>query len=130
VSAASAPRSLAGYVPLLRTLDDEWRLRTVLHEFGMLWLDRPTDLRRELIDETPDHIDDHWDAFLASYVEHLCWIDELDPPEWVFDDDRFLHAFWYPATTSPTLRVEAVVHSPAAFEVRGVLMSDRELIVV
>lgn len=130
MSDAFAPCSLAGYVPLLRKLDDEWRLRTVLHEFGMIWLDTPLEERCELIDESPDHIDDHWDAFLAAYVEHLCWNDSVDPPEWVFDDDRYLNSFWYPATTSPTLRVEAVVHSPAAFEVRGVLMSDRELTVV
>ncbi len=93
-------------------------------------MDTPAQTRADLIDDTPGHIDARWDAFLAAYVEHLCWHDGVDPPAWVFDDDRYLNEFWYPATSSPTLRVEAVVHSPAAFEVRGVLMSDRELTVV
>jgi hypothetical protein len=58
------------------------------------------------------------------------WHDRLEPPSWVFNADRYLDSFWYPATSLPTLRVEAVVHAPAAFEVRGVLVSDRELAVV
>jgi len=123
-------RTIADYAVVLRALDDEWRLRTLLHEFAMVWLDAPAGQRAELVADEPKHLDPQWDAFLAAYADHLCWHDGLPSPSWVFDRDRYLNAFWYPATSSPTLRVEAVVHAPAAFEVRGVLMSDRELLVV
>ena len=69
-------------------------------------------------------------AVVAREIDPWGSCDSLDTPAWVFHEDRYLPYFWYPATSSPTLRVEAVVHSPAAFEAHGVLLADRELLVV
>jgi hypothetical protein len=127
---AEGVRTLASYVPWLRQLDDEWRLRVLLHDFGLVWIDAEVPDRRDLVDDEPEPFDKRWDCFMAALAEHLCWHARVDPPGWVFAPTRYLEAFWYPANTSPTLRVEAAVHAPAAFEAHGVLMADRELLVV
>jgi hypothetical protein len=130
VSEPHGLHELADYVDVLAESDEEWRLRIVLHDFGLLWQDTAVERRTQLFQTEPRSIDPRWDAFLAAYVEHRCWHDDIEPPSWVFQDSRYLTYFWYPATSSPTLRVEAVVHSPAAFEAHGVLLADRELVVV
>jgi hypothetical protein len=122
--------TLADYVPWLRSADDSFRLRILLHDFGLLWQDTPPSSQRAVVDHEPPPIEPRWDAFLAALVEHLCYHAKIDPPSWVFEPYRYLDHFWYPANDLPTLRVEAVVHSPAAFEVHGVLLSARELVVV
>ncbi len=123
-------RTLADYVPWLRESDERWRLRIVLHDFGLQWQSTPPDMRRAMVDDEPGAIEPRWDAFLAAYVEHVCYHGGIEAPAWVFQSRRYLDCFWYPATDLPTLRVEAVVHAPAAFEAHGVLLSDREVTVV
>lgn len=128
----SAPvtNALADYVPWLRVSDDDHRLRIVLHDFGLVWHDSPRDGRPGLVTDEPERFDQRWDALLAAYVEHRCWHDDLSAPDWVFHHSRYLSGFWYPGRAMASLRVEAVVHSPAAFEVHGVLLPERELMVV
>ncbi|HWL45406.1 MAG TPA: hypothetical protein VNQ73_20860 [Ilumatobacter sp.] len=126
------PRSLAGYVPELRAADDEWRLRVILHEFGLLWETTTPADRPGLIADEPPALDPRWDAFLAAYAEHLSWHLGVAAPDWVFQPGRYLPSMWF-AGAPPTMRaarVEAVVHSPAAFEAHGVLLPARELAVV
>ncbi len=117
-------------MPLLVGDDDEWRLRLLLHDFGMVWADAGGDDRRGLVNDEPAHIDAHWDAFVAALAEHLCWHARIAAPDWVHGHGRYLSSFWFPAIDSPTLKVEAVVHAPAAFEAHGVLLPARELLVV
>lgn len=123
-------KTLASYVPWLRDADDEWRLRIVLHDFGLLWQQTDRHQRLSLVADEPEPLGARWDAFLAAWVEHNCLHDELQAPDWVFGDSRYLESFWYPGRDLPALRAEAIVHSPAAFEVRGVLLAARELTVV
>jgi hypothetical protein len=88
------PRTLAEYVPRLRKADDDiWRMRIVLHEFGLRWDDTPVDERLELVERVPESINAPWDAFLAAYVEHRCYHDGT--PDWVFAADRYLDGFWF-----------------------------------
>ena len=122
--------TLASYGPWLRDADDEWRLRIVLHDFGLVWQQTDKRERLSLVAEEPESIGAHWDAFLAAWVEHHCWHDELRAPDWVFGESRYLASFWYPERDLAALRAEAIVHSPAAFEVHGVLLPERELTVV
>lgn len=71
------------------------------------------------------------DAFLAAYVEHRCYHDGLKVPTWVFGEDRYLEGFWFPFPPEwKAFRVEALVHSPAAFEAHGALVAERDLVVV
>jgi len=102
----------------------------VLHDFGLVWHDAPKTDRLLLVEAEPPSIDDRWDAFLAAYVEHHCWHDDLTTPSWVFDERRYLSSFWFPGPNLASLRVESIVHSPAAFEAHGILLAARELIVV
>ncbi|NOX29304.1 MAG: hypothetical protein GXP35_04550 [Actinobacteria bacterium] len=126
----STVRTIADFVPRLQELNDEWRLRVLLHDFGQVWEDAPLAERLHLVLEEPPRVNEKWDAFLGAYVEHLCWHARIDSPSWVFEPGRYLDHFWYPAIDSPTLRVEATVHAPAAFEAHGVLIPARELVVV
>ena len=131
VAAEPWPATLAAYVPRLRAADDELRLRLLLHEFGLRWWDTPLEERLALVADEPAGIDTRWDAFLAAWVEHHCWHDRLQPPGWVFDPGRYLDGPpWFPGGRFEFFRVEAVLHSPAAFEAHGVLLPLRELKVV
>ena len=125
-----ALRTLASYSAELAAADDEWRLRLLIHEFGLIWNDSRVHDRPALVADEPEPIDHRWDAFMAAYVEHLCWHADLDSPGWVFAPHRYLDRVWFVADWSATLKIEAVVHTPAAFEARGVMLSDRELMVV
>lgn len=87
--------------------------------------DRPT-----LVSEEPPAVDEHWDAFLAAYAEHLCWHDQIPAPRWVHEDRRYLDHCWWPGDPWNFMKDAARAYSPACFEARGVLIEDRELRVV
>ncbi len=123
-------RLLRDFVVRLRGCDDGMRLRVVLHEFGLVWEDTSPAARQDLVADEPGPIDRRWDAFLAAYVEHRCMHEGIAAPEWVFDEARFLDEFWFPGPDLDFFRVEAIVHSPAAFEARRVFLPARELLVV
>lgn len=125
-----AGRRLTDFVSRLRECDDEMRLRVVLHEFGLVWEDTPLAARLELVADEPASVEPRWDAFLAAYVEHRCLQDNIAAPGWVFDGGRYLDRFWFPGPDLDFMHVEAIVHSPAAFEARRVFLPARELIVV
>lgn len=48
------------------------------------------DRGRILSERPPPTGDERYDALLAALAEHLAYHDNLDIPEWVYDDDRFL----------------------------------------
>ena len=127
---ARARRRLRDFVSRLRECEDEMRLRVVLHEFGLVWNDTPLADRLWLVADEPALMEPRWDAFLAAYVEHRCLHDGITPPAWVFDGVRYLDRFWFPGPDLDFMHVEAIVHSPAAFEARRVFLPARELIVV
>lgn len=62
---------LACYVPGLREYDDGFRLRVILHDFGMVWQHAGRAERAVLVEEEPEPFDERWDGFLAAYVEQL-----------------------------------------------------------
>lgn len=131
VADAGLLRPLASYAPDLAEGDDTWRLRLLLHEFGLTWQAASTAERPRLIEAEPAPVDPRWDAFLAAYAEHLAYHAGVQPPAWVFEPERYLDQFWFPVTADlPALRVEALVHAPAHFEAHGVLLARRELQVV
>ncbi|WP_419552808.1 hypothetical protein [Candidatus Poriferisodalis sp.] len=123
-------RLLKDFALRLRGCDDEMRLRIVLHEFGLVWEDTPLVARLRLVADEPGPVDARWDAFLAAYVEHRCMHEGITAPAWVYDDARYFDQFWFPGPDLDFFRVEAIVHSPAAFEARRVFLPARELLVV
>ncbi|MEV6924088.1 hypothetical protein AB0M46_06185 [Dactylosporangium sp. NPDC051485] len=81
--------------------------------------------RRRLLDDEPAATgDEHWDVFLAALAEHLAARDGSAGPPWA--EQRSLDRFWFPFNTRAA-RVDAVVHTPAAFRRRGVYVAPGEL---
>ena len=124
------PNALWRYVPALRTEDDEWRLRLVLHDFGQVWEDTPVEQRRALVCRAPDSVDERWDAFLAAYVEHRCIEAGIEPPAWTLQRERHLRAFWYAGGCHDYDRVRTIVTTPITFEAHGIWIPREELTVV
>lgn len=58
---------------------------------------------------------------MAALAEHLAFHDELEVPDWAYEDDRFLEQWWFPVELL-SVRAEALVHSPGAFRIRGIFI--------
>lgn len=95
---------LARYVPALRDSDEDFRLRLVLHDFGMVF-QHPTNAERVvLLAEEPDLFDARWDAFLAAYAQYLACHAGLEAPPWVRGPRRYLGGSWFPGRRFPRER--------------------------
>lgn len=122
---------LANYVGALRAERDEtWRARIVLHDFGMVCQHAGAAEREFLVAREPELFDPPWDAFLAAYVEYICYHAELPVPDWVFGPGRYLAEFWFPGPRFPRERAATILTTPAAFEAHGIWFPARELEVV
>jgi hypothetical protein len=85
----------------------------------------PRERRLDLLQEEPPPTgDERWDVFLAALAEHLAAKDDRRGPGWC--ERRHLHQFWFPFNTR-LARTEAIVHAPAAFRRRGVMIARAEL---
>ena len=121
---------LADYVSSLATYDDDFRLRVVLHDFGLVWQHAGPQQRKVLVAVEPSLFDQRWDAFLAAYVEHLCYHAGLAVPEWAQRDCRYLKQMWWAGDPFDFERGSVILSTPAAFEVHGIWLDERELQVV
>lgn len=130
MDATITANTLAKYVPALRMSDDDFRLRIVLHDFGMVFQHADRRERAFLVEQAPEPFDARWDAFLAAYVEHLCYRAGMPAPGWVFAPDRYLSRFWFPGKRFPRERAATILTTPGAFEAHGIRFPERELEVV
>ena len=121
---------LARYVSALRGSDEDFRLRLVLHDFGMVFQHAATAERVVLLAEEPELFDARWDAFLAAYAEHLAHHAGLEAPAWVGGPRRYLREFWFPGRRFPRERAATILTTPGAFEAHGIWFPARELEVV
>ena len=121
---------LARYVPALRDSDEDFRLRLVLHDFGMVFQHATAAERVVLLAEEPELFDARWDAFLAAYAEHLAHDAGLEAPGWVSGPRRYLSEFWFPGRRFARERAATTLATPAAFEAHGIWFPERELEVV
>lgn len=71
--------------------------------------------------------DQRLDAFLAAIVEDLCVHDDQSPPKWVHEASRFLDRLWW-VSDLPSARASALVHTPASFRRRGIMIDRRDLV--
>ena len=67
------------------------------------------------------------DALLAAIAEDLCVHADQTPPNWVHEASRFLDRVWW-VSDLPSARAAALVHSPASFRRRGVMIDRRDLV--
>jgi transcriptional regulator with XRE-family HTH domain len=70
--------------------------------------------------------DERFDALLAAIAEDACVRGGKAPPGWVFDPKRFLDRAWW-VSSLPSAKVQALVHTPASFRRRGVMIDRRDL---
>jgi hypothetical protein len=85
----------------------------------------PRERRLALLQDEPAPTgDERWDVFLAALAEYLAYQDGRRGPAWC--EQRHLAQFWFPFNTR-LARAEAIVHAPAAFRRRGVMIARNEL---
>jgi hypothetical protein len=111
---------------LASTVSESGRRRLVL-EFVEEYRWEPREHRAGLFAERPEPTgDDRYDALLAALAEHSAYHDELSVPDWAYDEDRFLEQWWFPVDL-PSVRADALVHSPGAFRIRGIFIGSGAL---
>ena len=71
--------------------------------------------------------DQRFDALLAAVAEDLCIHAGETPPSWVHAPSRFLDRAWW-VSGLPSARAAALVHAPASFRRRGVMIDRRDLV--
>jgi transcriptional regulator with XRE-family HTH domain len=77
--------------------------------------------------EPPSTGDVRFDALLAAIAEDLCVHADDAPPSWVHDACRFLDRAWW-VSALPSARAAALVHTPASFRRRGVMLDRHDLL--
>ena len=70
--------------------------------------------------------DPRYDALLAAIAEDLCVAAGVPSPPWVNDPLRFLVGFWW-VSDLPSGRARALVHAPASYRRRGVMLDRHDL---
>ena len=75
----------------------------------------------------PSTGDVRFDALLAAIAEDLCVHAGEAPPSWVHDAGRFLDRAWW-VSALPSARAAALVHAPASFRRRGVMLDRHDLV--
>lgn len=71
--------------------------------------------------------DVRFDALLGAIAEDLCVHAGVVPPAWVHDEGRFLVRAWWVADL-PSAKANALVHAPASYRRRGVMIDRHDLV--
>lgn len=129
-ASAETPNQLAHYVPALRQSDEIFRLRLLLHGFGLVWQHATNSERTALVAAEPDPIDARWDAFAAALAEHLCIEAALEPPQWTANPSRHLDRAWFAGGCFEFDEARVIATTPPAFRRHGVWLPRSELAVV
>lgn len=119
------PMTIARLGELVAASPNDEHRWLVIAEFLEEHRHEPAPRRLELLEpEPPPTGDERWDVFLGALAEHLAAKDGRRGPRWC--EDRHLYRFWFPFNTRAA-RAEAIVHAPAAFRRRGVMVARSEL---
>ena len=111
-------------------IEDGWTeaelLRAILHDLPRRFhaLSRPA--QAKVLAGAPPLTGRRWDALLAATVEHIAALHGHASPAWVDEPARFLAETWV-VTDIPTIRMDAIAFSPAAFIRHGALPDPRDL---
>jgi len=90
-------------------------------------LERASDPLGMLRDEPSSTGDPRWDALIAGVVEDFALHRGIEPPPWVFQEQRYLSTWWF-LTSIDAMRPTAVVQTPAALSGRGVFVQRASLV--
>lgn len=106
-------------------IDDSRRLRLVF-EF-LRGADEDGQPLRLLVAAEPSTTGSpQFDALLAAMAEDRCTKAGVAPPSWTRSPQRFLDSFWW-VSELPSGRARALVHTPAAYRRRGVMLERHDL---
>ena len=111
----------------IRGMDSDPDRRRLVLEFVEEYRWEPVALRAALLGDRPATTGDpRYDALMAALAEHLAYHDGIEVPEWTYEADRFLEQWWFPIDL-PSVRTDALVHSPGAFRIRGIFIGTGAL---
>lgn len=110
---------------LVETEDDTVRLRLVF-EFLRGAAEDGQPVRLLVAAEPQATGDGRFDALLAAIAEDLCVHAGIRPPDWVHDNTRFLERMWW-VSDLPSARAAALVHTPASYRRRGVMIDRHDV---
>ncbi len=109
---------------IARACGDEIRLRLVF-EFVRAADDGHS--IKSLVTNAPRATGDRrFDALLAAVAEHVCVRSGVRVPTGGLDSSRFLDEAWW-VSDLPSARIQALVHTPASFRRRGVMIDRHDL---
>lgn len=117
---------LADLATLMRDRPDETTRLRLFFEFLRGAAEAADDLIVLLSAEPAPVGDRRFDALLAAAAEHLAVHAGLPVPTWSLDPDRVVDGFWW-VSDLPSARTQALVHAPASFRRRGVLLDSHDL---
>ncbi|HUG85818.1 MAG TPA: helix-turn-helix domain-containing protein [Euzebya sp.] len=106
--------------------DNEQRHLRLVFEFLRAAADDGHPLLLLVMAEPPPTGDRRFDALLAAVAEDLCLRDGLRPPAWSQSPDRTLDGFWW-VSDLPSARTRALVHTPASYRRRGIMIDRADL---
>lgn len=89
------------------------------------WIDKAVRLGLEAEVASPLDGRPHIDALVAAAVEYAADRRSEPHPGWTIDPRRESPVFWHPGT--PSLLPNALVHAPAVFAIRGLLIEEDSL---
>jgi transcriptional regulator with XRE-family HTH domain len=105
--------------------DDEHRLR-LFFEFLRGAAEAGAELPLLITAEPPPVGDPRYDALLAAAAEHLALHASIEVPDWTSNEDRCLDRFWW-VSELPSAKTQALLHAPASFRSRGVMLDSHDL---
>ena len=108
-------------------MDSDADRRRLVLEFVEEYRWEPLERRASLLDDRPATTGAAcYDALMAALAEHLAYHDGIEVPEWAYEAERYLEQWWFPIDL-PSVRTDALVHSPAAFRIRGIFIGTGAL---
>lgn len=106
--------------------EDEGRRLRLVFEFLRAAADDGHALELLVAAEPEPTGDARYDALLAAATEDLCVRAGIAPPAWVHQESRFLDRAWW-VSDLPSARAQALVHAPASYRRRGVMIDRHDL---
>lgn len=118
--------TLADLATEIRAVGDEGRALRLVFEF-LRGADEGNFPIRLLVAAEPGPAGDRrFDAMIGAIAEHLCVHAGITPPVWCTDASRFLHGLWW-VSGLRSARARALVHTPASFRRRGVMLDRHDM---
>ena len=116
---------MAMYTDLTSDEDEVWVYRMIVRNLGRCFWSSTRRMQQEVLRDEPKLTGTKWDALLGAVMEQLCLEEELRPPAWTEQPERFLAKMWRPLERI-SARKERHGWCPAPFLRRGVIVDPAD----